>query len=298
MEQDTRSALARLAESQCGLFSAAQAASIGVSLAQLSRAVRQGHLRRARFGVYCFVGAPAARWEPLISAALAVGPEAVISHSSAAAIQGLYGVTPPALSPELTVPRHYRPRLAGVTAHRCLQLSPRDVEAKCGVLVTSPARTLVDLASRYNLRVLGRILDEGLIERRLSVAGLKASSQRATANAPGKARIDELISLRAEGRLADSMLEARAFDALEPLSPFKVHFRLGIGRALYIIDVAWPNKRVGAEIVGRTHRVASRSAFDRERRKLNDLAAAGWRVAHLTSVMSPHEMVEAVRKLF
>ena len=93
------------------------------------------------------------------------------------------------------------------------------------------------------------------------------------------------------------MLEARAFEALRPLSPFKAHFPLSIGQAVYIIDVAWPNRRVGAEIVGRAHRVASRTAFDRERRKLNDLAAAGWRIAHLTSVMSGNEMVEAVRRL-
>jgi Transcriptional regulator, AbiEi antitoxin len=298
MGPDTRTALAQLAESQCGLFSAAQAASIGLSSAQLSRAVRYGHLRKARFGVYAFVGAPGTTWEPLISAALAVGAEAAISHTGAAAIQGLSGVTPASLVPELTVPRRYRPRLAGVTIHRCVELSRHDVEVKCGVLVTSPARTLMDLASRYNLRVLGRMLDEALIARRLSVTGLKACLDRKPPNAPGRASLDELISARAEGPLADSMLEARAFEALRPLSPFKVHFPLGIGQAVYVIDAAWPSRRLGAEIVGRAHRVASRSAFDRERRKLNDLAAAGWRVAHLTSAMSADEMVEAVRKLF
>ena len=297
MEQDARTALCRLAESQCGLFSAAQAACIGVNHAQLSRSVRQGHLRRTRFGVYAFVGAPAARWEPLISAALAVGADAVVSHASAAAIHGLYGVPPTALLPELTVPRRHRPRLAGVTVHRCLAISQHDVGVKWGVLVTSPARTLVDLASRYTVRALGRILDEGLIQRRLSVAELKACRQRTAPNAPGRARIDQLIALRAEGPLADSMLEARAFEALRPLSPFKAHFTLGIGQAVYVIDAAWPDKRVGAEIDGRVHRVASRSTFDRERQKLNALAAAGWRVAHLTSTMSADEMVAAVRRL-
>jgi hypothetical protein len=58
MGQDTRSALFRLAESQCGLFSAAQAASIGISHAELFRAVRQAHLRRPRSGVYAICGAP------------------------------------------------------------------------------------------------------------------------------------------------------------------------------------------------------------------------------------------------
>ena len=227
MEQDTRSALCRLAESQCGLFSAAQAARIGVDHAQLSRAVRYGHLRRSRFGVYAFVGTPPAKWEPLVSAALAVGADAVISHAGAAAIHGLYGVTATTLLPELTVSRRQRPRLAGVTVHRSLPHSRRDVEVKCGVPVTTPARTLVDLAGRYNVRVIERILDEGLISRRLGLAELNRCLHDAAPNIPGRARIDRLLAVRAEGPAADSMLEARAFVALRPLSPFKTHFVLG-----------------------------------------------------------------------
>jgi hypothetical protein len=84
---------------------------------------------------------------------------------------------------------------------------------------------------------------------------------------------------------------------LRALSPFQAHFVLSVGKAVYVIDAAWPDKRVGAEIVGRAHRVASRSAFDRERRKLNDLASVGWRIAHLTSAMSPTEMIAAVKRL-
>ena len=31
-----------------------------------------------------------------------------------------------------------------------------------------------------------------------------------------------------------------------------------VDKAVFVIDAAWPEKRVGAEIVGRAHRVASR----------------------------------------
>ena len=70
-----------------------------------------------------------------------------------------------------------------------------------------------------------------------------------------------------------------------------------LGGRVYVIDAAWPEYRVAAEVVGRAHRVASRSAFDRERRKLNELGAFGWRIAHLTAVMSAEEMIGAVRSL-
>jgi hypothetical protein len=228
---------------------------------------------------------------------LAVGSDAVISHGSAAAIHRLYGVAPAVLRPELTVPCSARHRLAGVIVHRCRTLTRQEVVARFGVLVTTPARTLVDIAGRYRASVLERILDEGLIERRFGVAELQGCLQRLPVNAAGRSVLDRLLGMRSEGPVADSVLEARAFEALRPLSPFKAHFVLPIGTVVYVIDAAWPDKRVGAEIVGRTHRVASRSAFDRERRKLNDLASAGWRIAHLTSAMSAGEMVGAVRRL-
>ncbi len=120
---------------------------------------------------------------------------------------------------------------------------------------------------------------------------------RARPNVPGKATLRALLALRAEEPNADSVLEIRVFRALQPLMPFEVHFSTVLGGRVYVIDAAWPEYRVGAEVVGRAHRVASRSAFDRERRKLNELAAFGWKIAHLTAGMSPPEMIAAVRSL-
>ncbi len=241
MEQDVRSALCRLAESQCGLFSAAQAASIGISHAELFRAVRQGHLRRPRSGVYAICGAPQSRWEDLVAAALAVGSDAVISHTGAAALNRLQ-VGPATPPPELTVPLHHHPRLAGVTLHRRGPLPRQDVTVKYGVPVTSPARTIVDLASRYDLHALERILDEALIERRLNIPELHRCWQRTAPNAPGRSKIQRLLAQRFEGPLADSMLEAQAFEALLALPPFEAHFVVGVGNAVYVIDAAWPDK--------------------------------------------------------
>jgi predicted transcriptional regulator of viral defense system len=297
MEHEARTALCRLAEGQCGLFSAAQAAQLGISRAQLSRAASHGYLRRSRSGVYAFVGTPASILEPLVAAALAIGPDAVISHTAAACVHNLYGAAARVRAPELTVPRHQNPRPLGVVIHRSGPLVAADLIVKHGVHVTSPARTIVDLAGRYELATLERVLDEALINRCLSIADLNRSAQRAP-QAPGMSRVSQLLAIRAEGPMADSILESRIFRALRPLSPFRAHFRVTIGHSVFVIDAAWPHLRVGAEIVGRSHRAASRSAFDQERRKLNALASAGWRIAHLTSAMPSSEMLEAVRRLF
>jgi Transcriptional regulator, AbiEi antitoxin len=297
MEQQDWTALCRLAEGQCGLFSAAQAAHLGASPAQLSRAVRRGNLRRSRSGVYAISGTPASRWESLVAAALAVGPDAVISHNGAAVLHRMYGAVARPCAPELIVPRDRHPSLSGAFIHRIGPLPAPDVIVKYGVYLTSPARTLVDLAARYKVEKLERMLDEALIARRLSVAELGRCVERTSPKAPGQTMIRHVLAQRSEGPLADSVLEGRALAALRPLSPFKVHFVVGVGKFVYVIDAAWPHKRVGAEIVGRAHRVASRSAFDQERCKLNALASAGWRIAHLTSAMSAGEMLESVRRL-
>jgi very-short-patch-repair endonuclease len=277
------------------LFSVAQAAQLGIDYRQLSRAVRHGHLRRVRHGVYAVSGAPPSVWEDLVAAALAAGPGAAISHASAAAVHRLYGARPG--RPELTLPSGSYSRLAGVVTHRRADLAPPDVVPAYGVLVTSPARTLTDIAGRLGPVALERTLDEGLLERRFRVADVLACLERSSPNAPGRARLDRLLALRRSTPSADSALETLAFEALKPLAPFRTHYVTAVGRDVYVIDVAWPRQRVGAEVVGRAHRVVSLSAFDRERRKLNVLGAAGWQIAHLTAAMTAGEMVAAVEAL-
>ncbi|MGA3219407.1 MAG: hypothetical protein ABSE77_10105 [Acidimicrobiales bacterium] len=135
------------------------------------------------------------------------------------------------------------------------------------------------------------------MQRRWTVPELQECLARARPNVPGRAYLQRLLVLRAESPTADSLLEAQAFRALAPLMPFETHFAIVVDDRLYVVDVAWPERKVGAEIAGRAHRVVSRSAFDRERRKFTSLNAAGWKIAHLTAVMSGAEMVAAVRLL-
>jgi hypothetical protein len=277
------------------LFSAAQAAQVGIGHHQLSWAARHGYLRRVRYGVYAVRGVPLSAWEDIVAAALAAGPGAAISHSSAAAVHRLYCAAPG--PPELTLSSASQRRLGAVVTHRRVKLPPEDVVEIYGVLVTSPARTLVDLAGRLTPVVLERTLDEGLIERRWQITDLVACLARSSPNVPGRARLERLVDRRRETPSADSALEALAFEALGPLAPFRTHFVTTVGSREYVIDVAWPRQRVGAEVVGRAHRTVSLSAFDRERRKLNALGAAGWQIAHLTAAMTPDEMVAAAEAL-
>ena len=178
-----------------------------------------------------------------------------------------------------------------------MDLTASDVELKRGIPVTSPCRTLVDLAGRLGPFLTEKTLDEGLIRRLWTVPELRDCLARARANAPGRAHLERMLLLRSEDAAADSMLEARAFRALVPLLPWAAHYQTVIDGFVYVLDAAWPDSLVCAEVVGRAHRVASLSAFDRERLKFNALASKGWRIAHLTATMSNADMVAVVRRL-
>jgi very-short-patch-repair endonuclease len=297
VNKTARLALGRIAASQRGLFSVVQASEIGVSNLQLLRAESSGALRRARRGVYAVSGVALSLGEQIVAAALAVGPDAVVSHASAAAVHRFDYVPLGTGTVELTVPREVHSRPPGVTVHRSTDLGEEDIVRRHGVLVTSAPRTLIDLSARVGPAVTERLLDEGLIERRWTVEQLQDCLRRARPNVPGRAQLRDLMAVRAEEPNADSVLESRVFRALQPLMPFEVHFSTVLGDGVYVIDAAWPENKVGAEVVGRAHRVASRSAFDRERRKLNELGAFGWKIAHLTAVISAEEMIGAVSSL-
>ncbi|HTW08386.1 MAG TPA: type IV toxin-antitoxin system AbiEi family antitoxin domain-containing protein, partial [Acidimicrobiales bacterium] len=284
-----------LAANQRGLFSAAQAASLGISYAQLSRAVRGGHLRRVRQGIYSIAGTPPSKWENMLSAALAVRDHGALSHSSAAAVHGFYcsgslSLEVPGLV-EVSVANASGVNLAHVKVHRVGELAAPDIVERYGVQITSPARTLVDIVPRLSLPVLERTLDEGLLAKLWTVERVRECLDRLPANRDGRSRLSRLLQLRQLDPSADSALEARVYRFLEELAPFVAHYVLTIGDQTFVLDAAWPEYLVALEIVGRSHRVVSRSAFERERRKLNALAAAGWRTAFATDGMESAEVL-------
>ena len=112
---------------------------------------RTGRLHRVRRGVYA-VGRPEltreGRW---MAAVLSCGDGAVLSHESAAALWGLESrervIT-------LSIPSPRQLRRKDVKVHR-VELRPQDLRKHRGIPLTSPARTLIDLA-RYGVAATAR----------------------------------------------------------------------------------------------------------------------------------------------
>jgi very-short-patch-repair endonuclease len=260
-------ALARLAATQHGVVSLDQLRSIGVGPEAVSRRVRVGRLHRIHRGVYA-VGhtrlSDEGRWK---AAVLAIGPDAVLSHRSAAALWALLPTQPS--FPEVTVPGHSgRRKRRGIRLHRSSSLHPADVTFRSGIAVTTPARTLTDLrrcATTVELREA---------RRQAEIRGYRV----------GEPKLPEPDLTRSE-------LERRFLRLCrrQALSRPEVNVRIGE----FVVDFLWRDARLVVETDGyRYHR--GRAAFEYDYRRQARLIASGFEVLRFTWSQVVDERAEVI----
>lgn len=142
--------LYELAAHQAGYFTAAQAHELGYSPRSLVHHVAAGHLERVSRGFYRLLGVPAGPHDDIVAEWLKLAPRrAVVSHETALTLYDLA----PSRSHEihLTLPRERRPRTrrsrTNVELHTTtVPLARTEVSNRFGVQLTSPARTIADVA--------------------------------------------------------------------------------------------------------------------------------------------------------
>ncbi len=142
--------LFELATTQAGYFTAAQARALGYSARSLVHHVAAGHFERVSRGFYRLVGVPTSSHEDIVATWLRLASrQAVVSHETALALYDLA----PSRSQELhvTLPRDRRPRTrqrgTAVRLHTTnTPLRRAEVASRFGVRITSPARTIADVA--------------------------------------------------------------------------------------------------------------------------------------------------------
>jgi predicted transcriptional regulator of viral defense system len=140
-------ALFASASEQAGYFTAAQARAAGYSWPLLSYHAKHGRYVRVARGLYRLRDYPSSPREEFIAAWLRLAPDAAISHDSALELLDLSDIIPGSI--HLTVPRARR-RLArqpGVSTHTTTRpFDSADVFTREGLRMTTPARTIVDVA--------------------------------------------------------------------------------------------------------------------------------------------------------
>lgn len=137
--------VAEVAARQHGVVSVGQLRLAGLDKHAVRRRVRAGRLFPLHRGVYAVGYRACSRESRWMAAVLACGTGAVLSHGDAAA---LWGFLAPPRGPVHVATRSRSGRLArrGIRLHRLMSLNPDQTTRRWGIPVTSPARTIADLA--------------------------------------------------------------------------------------------------------------------------------------------------------
>ena len=288
MDRSVEDRVEAIADAQHRVVTLAQLMGAGVTSSGVSRRTRAGRLHRLYQGVY-LVGSVVLPWTREKAAALAAGPHAAVSHTSALPLVGLSGPPPGAISIRdlvdaaaapihISTPSGSRGRQRGLILHRVRDLRPTERTARFGIPVTTPARTILDVAGlldRAGLeRVVARAERDGLVDRKSLTTLLRRFPGR-----PGTPVLREILVSAGGPALIRSEAEDR-FRALARearLPPPHVNVRAGP----YELDFFWPEEKLAVEIDGFRHH-SSHPRFLGDRRKDSWLLARGITVLRLS----------------
>jgi predicted transcriptional regulator of viral defense system len=148
--REAAQALAALAHNQGGYFTAKQAREVGYGYRHLDYHETVGNFQRIDHGLYRLPAVPISPLDDLLRLTLWSRnqedvPQAVVSHQSALLLHELSELL--SRDTHLTVPPKFRkPAPKGVVLHKAV-LSPADTEEREGFRVTTPLRTLLDVAA-------------------------------------------------------------------------------------------------------------------------------------------------------
>jgi very-short-patch-repair endonuclease len=164
--------IAALAERQYGVVATRQLVALGWSQQAVAKRVAVGRLHRVHHGVYAVGHRVLGRHGRWMAAVLAGGPDAVLSHVSAAALWEMRASE--ATWIDITVPRTGRRSRPALRVHRPRRLLPDEVTIRHRIPVTSASRTVLDMAARLPPTRLYRLLDQVEIRELTDYTALSA----------------------------------------------------------------------------------------------------------------------------
>lgn len=243
--------------------------------------VRMRRLLSLHRGVYLVGPVVHARAREM-AAVLACGTGAVLSHRSAAVLWGLCPRRGDAVDAvntvDVTITRGHRGRRQGIRVHRVSMLPRNEVTRHEGIPVTTPSRTLLDLAGAACARDVER-----------------AVAQATRSKLADRAELMELVvhySKRRGAPVLRALLEAGA-DPAFTRSEAEEHLRRLIDKAQLPspetntkvgrdeVDFVWRAQRLVVEVDGFAFH-SSRASFEEDRRRDSRLVALGYRVVRIT----------------
>jgi hypothetical protein len=233
-----------------------------------------------------------------MAAVLACGPEAVLSHRSAAALWGLREDSRGRI--DVTAPGRRGRIPVGIDAHRHGSLTAADRTLVDGIPCTSVSRTLLDLAAVASYRELRYAVKQAEVERLFDLTEMNELLGRSRGRR-GVARLRLAIALHdPREQLTRRELEERFFDLYRSrISLPEVNGHLMIEGISMMPDFLWRDAKLIVEADSRrVHGTAT--AFEEDRRRDQLLTAAGWTVLRCTwrqMLDEPERLAGTIRSL-
>jgi hypothetical protein len=290
--REATAAIRNLAERQHGIVAWRQLIALGLGRGQIEDRVSGGKLLPLHRGVFALghrrVGIHG-RW---LAAVLACGPNAVLSYGTAAQLWDIRGSRGP-----IEVTRrsgHRRPH--GVRLHQTRSLPPEHVTVEAGIPVTTPERTLLDLAARLDSVQMERALVAADRAKRIRWPELSQVVEESRGR-KGRGMLRRLCT-----RVDPNAVETRSNPEIDFLAlcreaklPTPQINVLVEGR---LVDFFWPKERLVVEVdTYRYH--ADRPAYERDGQSTIDLMTAGYKVLRPTDCMlddNPRPVIDLVRR--
>jgi very-short-patch-repair endonuclease len=278
-----------LAERQSGVVGYRQLRGLGLDDSWIRRRIEMGWLIPILHGVYAVGHRPRLLRGWHNAALLAAGERSGLSNRSAGAH---WNMTKAPGRPHVIAPRS-ADGIQGIVVHRPRTLRDGDIVEDQGLRVTSPARTLLDLATEgASRRQLERALDQAEINLlHVPIDELLTRCRRRR----GAPLLREVLQWHIAGSTITESEAEEAFLAIvrnaglpDPLPQCVVEGRRR--------DFAWPRERIVVEVDGwRYHGTAQ--ATERDAVRDNELGLAGWLAMRFTRRRVVHRPRDVQRDL-
>ena len=246
-----------LAGRQHGVVARRQLQDLGFSSEATRHRIAKGRLHPIHRGVYAVGRRELSREGRWMAAVLACGDGAVLSHDSAACLWGLQKREPAQV--HVSIPRARNARPSRIRVHRRHPEALVDATTRDRIPVTSPVRTLVDLAARAERPTAEALVNQADKLDLIDPEALRAALDERDGER-GAPLLREVLD-RASFTLTDSELERLFLPIVRRVGLPNPATRQWVNG--HRVDLFWPELDLVVETDGlRYHRTATQQARD------------------------------------
>ena len=294
-------ACGELAAKQQGLVTLDQARRRGATKDVVYRLVSDGMWSRVLPGVYRLFG-PSSWRQKAVAVGLWVGDGGAISNRTAGRWWGFDAVKESAIEARV-LGRRKKPEGLEMVLHLTDRFSPVDRGRRGDLWITSPGRTLVDLASVLPFESLEAAVHSALRKRQTTVSRLTDFHERQSGR--GRSGVTSMRKVLADidsfGAPTGSHLETRFMQLIRKARFPTMHRQVEVwdaGRFVARVDFAYPDRRFAIEVQSYEFH-SERRDWKRDQEKVNDLRRAGWdaRLATKEDIEHPQRILGDIAKV-